>query len=187
MTIVSEVPFATIEAARLGEAGAADRLVAQAWPHAFRIARSILRDAGLAEDAAQEACAVVFRRAGQLRSAEAFRVWFYRIVLREALRLERKRALAACFTAEPESCGDLGDTDLRVDVLRALGKLSRDQRAAIVLHYYAGMNGREIAAVLDVPHSTVRFHLMRARAKLETLLCDHRLHPTFMEAVAGAL
>jgi len=186
MTTIADVPADAIEAARRGDPGARDRLVGHAWPHAFRIARSILRDADLAQDAAQEACAVVFHSIAHLRSAGAFRVWFYRIVLREALRLDRKRALCTLFAREPQARGDLGETIVKLDVRSALGKLSRAQRAAVVLHYYAGLNSREIAAVLGVPDSTVRFHLARAKRALEGLLCEHRLPADLMEAVAGA-
>jgi RNA polymerase sigma factor (sigma-70 family) len=76
---------------------------------------------------------------------------------------------------------------VRLDVVRALGQLSRAQRAAIVLHFYADMNSREIAAVLRVPDSTVRFHLVRAKRKLEALLGDHRVPVRLMEAVANAV
>jgi RNA polymerase sigma-70 factor (ECF subfamily) len=187
MTVRADVPGDLIEAARLSEPGAGDRLLAQAWPHAFRIARSILRDAGLAEDAAQEACAIVYCTVTRLRSAFAFRVWFYRIVVREAMRLDRTRAKAASFTYEPVAGADAGDWIERLDVHRALGRLSRAQRAAVVLHYYADMSSREIAAVLGVPDSTVRFHLVNARRKLEALLGDCRVPARLLEAVNGAL
>jgi RNA polymerase sigma-70 factor, ECF subfamily len=186
MLVNAEVPAELIDAARLGEPGAGDRLLAQAWPHAFRIARSILRDAGLAEDAAQEACAIVHRSLAGLRSSAAFRVWFYRIVVREAARLDRKRALLSFFVREPHADAGLSETILRVDVLRALAALPRAQRAAVVLHYYAEMNSREIASVLRLPDSTVRFHLARARRSLETMLGDHRMSAVLREAAAGA-
>jgi RNA polymerase sigma-70 factor, ECF subfamily len=187
MTIQAEVSGDLIEAARLGEPGAGDRLMAEAWPHAYRIARSILRDADLAQDAAQEACAIVYRSVTGLRSAFAFRVWFYRIVLREAMRLDRKRALLAMFAWEPAAHEDLTESIVRLDVVRALGQLSRAQRAAVVLHFYAGMNSREIASVLRIPDSTVRFHLVNAKRRLETLLGDHRISTHLMEAVASAV
>ena len=187
MTVRAEVPGDAIEAARLGEPGAADRLLEQAWPHAFRIARSILHDEGLAEDAAQEACAIVYGSVTRLRSAFAFRVWFYRIAVREAMRLDRKRALLAVFAPEPVAYVDPGASVERLDVRLALERLSRAQRAAVVLHYYAEMNSREIAAVLGVPDSTVRFHLVRARHTLEALLGDRRMPARLLEAVNGAL
>jgi RNA polymerase sigma-70 factor (ECF subfamily) len=179
------VPEDVIEAARLGEPGAGDRLLVDAWPHAFRIARSILRDEDLAQDAAQEACAIVYRTIASLRSALAFRVWFYRIVVREAMRLDRKRARLSALAWEPAVHADLGDSIVRLDVLHALGTLSRAQRAAVVLHYYADMNSREIAAVLRVPDSTVRFDLMHARRKLEAMLGNHRSFARLMETASA--
>jgi RNA polymerase sigma-70 factor (ECF subfamily) len=170
MTVRAEIPLELIDAARTGAAGAADRLVAAAWPHAFRIAYSIVRDHANAEDAAQEACAIVYQQVRRLRAAEAFRVWFYRIVMRQATRMERKALVTRAIEWTTGARCELGDCVSRIDVLAALSKLSRSQRTAIVLHYYAGLNSREIGEVLDVPDSSVRFHLMQAKRKLEVLL-----------------
>ncbi len=80
----------TIDAARGGNAAALEALLVAAWPHAYRIALSILRHPMAAEDAAQEACARVVLAITQLRSRQAFGVWFYRVVVREALAIERR-------------------------------------------------------------------------------------------------
>lgn len=164
-----DIPAGLVEAARASEAGAVERLVAAAWPHAFRIAYSFVRDRGLAEDAAQEACAIVYRKVSQLRDAAAFRVWFYRLAMRQAMRLERKAQLTRIFS--PEAIPDNADASVsRVDVLRALTKLPPRQRCAIVLHYYAGMSSGEIADTLGIADSSVRFHIMQGRNALERLL-----------------
>ncbi|HEY1976943.1 MAG TPA: sigma-70 family RNA polymerase sigma factor [Candidatus Baltobacteraceae bacterium] len=176
-----EIAPAAIEAARAGRPGAADRLVAEAWPHAYRIAYGLLRDRDLAQDAAQEACAAIFTRISQLRTAEAFRVWLYRIVVREAARLERKRALSHVLGFAPASVDDIAVSTLRADLRSALGKLARLQRAVIVLRYYAGMNSTEIAAVLAIPAGSVRFHLVEARRALERLLDEPRSSSRFLE------
>jgi RNA polymerase sigma-70 factor, ECF subfamily len=180
----TEIPNELVEAARRGSAGAVDRLVAQAWPHAFRIAYSIVRDRELAEDAAQEACAVLYRKAGQLRHASAFRVWFYRIVMRHARRLDRKESSATCAERGRYREDDMACVVARVDVLRALGKLSQVQRAVIVLSFYAGMSSEEIAAVLRIPAASVRFHRMRAKRALERMLADRVPELVLMEASA---
>lgn len=165
-----------IETARDGNG--VDRLLETFWPHAFRIARSIIHDHTLAEDAAQEACAVIYRQISQLRSAEAFRVWAYRIVAREALRVA-KRNVNAPLAAETSYLSDL---DTRVDVLMALTQLSPDLRAVIVLQYYAELSSGEIASVLGIPSPTVRFRLARARQALRTILGAGSQVRTFMEA-----
>jgi RNA polymerase sigma-70 factor (ECF subfamily) len=162
-----------IAAARDGDATDVDRLIEAAWPHAFRIALSLLRDRALAEDAAQEACAIVFRGIVRLRSIEAFGVWFYRIVLREAMVLERRSRPSRLIGDFTRRLGT-DDAIIRIDVLDALARLAPVQRATVVLHYYERMNSREIAAILDMPDSSVRFHIMNARKHLERMLEDHR-------------
>ena len=59
---------------------------------------------------------------------------------------------------------------VKIDVMRALDRLTPRQRAVVALHYYADMSSREIAKVLAIPDSTVRFHVMNARKILEPLL-----------------
>jgi hypothetical protein len=61
-----------VEAARSG-GDALDTLIAELWPEAYRLAFGILRDRGLAEDAAQEACATIAARLNSLRGRRCFR------------------------------------------------------------------------------------------------------------------
>jgi RNA polymerase sigma-70 factor, ECF subfamily len=168
----------TIDAARAGEVGAPEEFTAVIWPHAYRIALSILRHPMAAEDAAQESCARVVAAIGGLRSSAAFGVWFYRLVVREALRIERRvpahEPLDARLLA---SASPLTDALVRIDVLRALGVLPARQRAVVALHHYAGLNSREIAEILASPEGTVRYQLAVARRRLESLLAAHRPYP----------
>ncbi|HKU81431.1 MAG TPA: sigma-70 family RNA polymerase sigma factor [Candidatus Tumulicola sp.] len=165
--------YELIDLARAGSRDAIESLIAGVWPHAYRIARGVLHDPALAEDAAQEACAIVYREISKLRSATAFGVWFYRIVVRETLAVRRPDAALPAGVL-PE-CVDRAETDrsvARLDVLRALASLAPHLRVAVVLRFYAGLNSREIARVLRVPDGTIRFRLMVARRKLERLLAD---------------
>jgi RNA polymerase sigma factor (sigma-70 family) len=169
---------ARIAAARAGDLAALETLLAAAWPHAYRIALSILRHPMAAEDAAQEACARVMLAITQLRSVPAFGVWFYRLVVREALAIERRTHRYEPLDPQTlASASSLTDVLVRIDVLRALGGLPAAQRAVIALHYYADLNSREIGAIVGMPEGTVRYHLALARRKLEALLASHRPHP----------
>lgn len=157
-----------VEAARQGGEAEAEALIAAVWPRAYRIALSVLGDGMLAEDAAQESCAILFRSIRKLRCAAAFGVWFYRIVVREAAALERKnRALEEpVFPADPH----IEQTLLRLDVLQALRALTPAQRTAVALHYYGEMTSPEIGEILGMPDSSVRFHILRAKRQLQQLL-----------------
>jgi RNA polymerase sigma-70 factor (ECF subfamily) len=158
-----------IEAARAAPDGI-EPLLEAVWPSAFRIAWGMLRDRGRAEDAAQEACIAIVRGLPSLRNPRAFRGWAYRIVVNAAISasrsVERTVGLDAAVTVGATFDGT------SVDLQRALGRLSVTQRAIVLLHYYAGLNSREIAQAMSISPATIRFHLMRARSALRDALGD---------------
>lgn len=64
-----------------------------------------------------------------------------------------------------------GDVPLPDDGLHvALSKISRDQRAAVMLVHAHGYRYAEAAALLDIPISTLKNHLNRGLARLRRLL-----------------
>ena len=60
-----------------------------------------------------------------------------------------------------------------IDLLRALGKLSPNQRAAVILSAYCGYATREIAQMLGSSSATVRVHLSQGRRRLRAELEDN--------------
>jgi len=55
-------------------------------------------------------------------------------------------------------------------VMRALRQMSAEDATALLLRYYHGYSGEEIAAGLGIPASTVRGRIVRARTRLRRLL-----------------
>lgn len=165
--MANPVPEEHVEAARSGDAGAVSRLVETIWPDAYRLAFAILGERSAAEDAAQEACIILCRTLSSLRGTGAFRVWFSRIVIREASRIKRRRV-----PTEPlsESAAALTDHATSIDLWSALATLPEKLREAVVLRYFEDFSSREIATILRVPDGTVRFRLMLARRRLRPLL-----------------
>jgi RNA polymerase sigma-70 factor (ECF subfamily) len=151
------------------DAAALEALLVALWPEAYRVAFGVLHDRGLAEDAAQEACASVALRLSALRSNDAFYGWMYRIVVRHATASAKrsKKIVELGSSAEPRAASS---DDERLDILAAVDALPRPQRIAVVLRYYAGLNSAEIAAALRVPAPTIRFRLMLARRSLRRAL-----------------
>lgn len=161
------IPQDLIEHARTGSADDIERLIAAIWPDAYRLARAVLGTASGAEDVAQEACVLVYRNITSLRSVGAFRVWLYRIVMREALQAKRSQLLdrGALKTAIQETAPEES-----MDLWRALNSLPQPLHAVVVLRYFEDLTSREIASILRVPDGTVRFRLMIAKNRLRRLL-----------------
>lgn len=178
------VEIETIESARSGEAGL-ERLMAAVWPEAYRIAFSILRDSGLAEDAAQEACAAIARALPSLKDTRVFRAWSYKIIVNHAITMARRRPRTQTLDML-DGHGIHFDHSDALDLYKALAALPPAQRAAVLLHYYAGLNSGEIAAATGLPSSTIRFHLMLARRTLrkELSLAGARMLPPSEEVLS---
>ena len=161
------IPVDLIESAKGGETEYVERLVIAIWPDAYRLALAIVGDRQGAEDVAQEACIILYRTIGSLRSTEAFRSWFYRIVVREASEHKRRRSrLEPVLAVASENV----DQTASIDIWRALSGLPDHLRDVVVLRYFEDLSSREIASILRIPDGTVRFRLMIARRRLRPLL-----------------
>lgn len=131
-----------------------------------RLWRSLLGFTGdpeVARDAMAEAFAQALGRGEAVRDHARW-VWraAFRIAAGELKRRSSERPLTDDHSydiVEPPT-----------DLLRALGRLSPKQRAAIVLRFYAGYTTREVAAILGSTTGTVRMHISQGRRRLRRLL-----------------
>lgn len=156
--------------------------------HRDRLWAVALRTTGDREDAAdavQDALISAYRRAESFRGDAQVTTWLHRIVVNASLdRIRRKRSRQTEPLAEDERLTDPIDAtrhedeaevgERRADVLSALGQLSADQRAALVLVDMEGYSVEEAAAILDCAPGTVKSRCSRGRARLVPLLTSYR-------------
>ena len=134
----------------------------------YSIAFSILQDASEAEDAVQETLISAWRRWPWAEGTSPAPSWLTRVCVNQCLnrrrtRLRQMRLAEAAATHEPWP--DVRPaTDL--DLARAYAQLSRQQRAAVVLHYFHGYTLDECAGLLGARPGTVRSHIARALVTL---------------------
>lgn len=140
----------------------------------IKFAELLTRDLGHAEDLVQHAYAKVFASWAKLRAGhpEAY-------ARRCIVNGHRDRWRRGSWKESPvEDSGGYGSRDLdsgdqlseenaeRDAVLRALGRLTKRERAAVALKYYYDLPTEEIALELGVAAATVRTTVFRALAKL---------------------
>jgi RNA polymerase sigma-70 factor, ECF subfamily len=164
-----------IERARNGDREAFGRLATGEVDRLLAIARLILRDPDLAEDAVQETLLRCWRQLPRLRDVDRFDGWLYRILVHaaadEAKRYRRFSSSVREIHLEPE-VDDAGKALAdREQLERGFRRLSVDHRAVVVLHHYAGWPLADIAIALGVPVGTAksRYHyaISALRAALE--------------------
>jgi RNA polymerase sigma-70 factor, ECF subfamily len=136
-----------------------------------RLWRALYAFAGneeVASDAVAEAFAQALRRGSEIRDA---RSWVWRAAFRIAAG-DLKRQSRLSHGPMPE--GAFHDAHADEQLLVALQGLTPQQRAAIVLHYYADCPVREIARRTGMNQLAVRAHLSRGRKHLRVLLGEDR-------------
>jgi len=144
---------------------------------AFRVARSVCRDHGAAEDAVQEAFVTIFKSRSSYRSQRGtVAAWVMMVVLSRAIDVSRVQSRHATRRASDAALavlharGDVIDqAGGRIDARRvrvALAALPDAQREAIALAYYGELTHAEIAERLGVPFGTVKGRIRLGLSKL---------------------
>lgn len=170
-----------VERARGGDRDAFGLLAAGAVDRLYAIARLLLRDAELAEDATQDALVRAWRDLPTLRDADRFDAWLHRIVVRSCTDIGRHRrrwrteiSVVPLEPAEADSAAGLADRD---QIERGLRRLREAQRTILVLHFYVGLSPTETAAALGIPVGTAKSRLHYAIDALRAALAADERTP----------
>ena len=155
-----------------------DELVRRHRDMLFRVALRVCRDRADAEDVTQDAIVRAWRSIGSFRGDAKFTTWMYRIVTNLALnKVSRRREHATDDIPDPPDTGGVLDPARRAEdrerldvALRALDRLTAEQRACLVLREVEGLSYEELAEVLDISVGSVKGRLFRARQDLADAL-----------------
>ena len=143
---------------------------------AYSLAYRITRDAGLAEDAVQEAFLAAWRNARHYAPGRgSVKTWLLTIVHRRAVDAIRRRSRPTESLTEETPVPTHGGPDVWTEVtheldrtaaVQALTELPDAQRVAIELVYFHGLTHVEVAVATGAPLGTVK---SRVRAGLGSL------------------
>src|SRR3989441_10687233 len=182
-----------LEALRLHEPTAAERLVTTYGERAYRLATSITGNKQDAEEVVQDAFWTVVRKIETFRGESAFGSWLYRIVANAAYqklrgRQSRDRDLSLdevlpSFDAQGRHVGQIADwsarvddpsvqTELRLALTAAIDELPPVARTVLVLRDVEGLSDFEIAEALGLSVPIVKSRVHRARLFLRKQLGD---------------
>ena len=170
-----------VQAASIGDESAFTELVARHHQDMLRVAYVICREPALAEDAAQAAWAIAWRRIGDVKDPTQIRGWLVAVAANEARRTMRSRRSSVreisvgdiALARVPDVGSDpLADTIARSDLRRVLESLDPTDRALIALRYVAELSSDEIGRALGMSSSGARGRLSRLLLRLRGELRD---------------
>ncbi len=172
-----------LERCRGGDSRAIATLVRRFQPWALDLARALLGDAHLAEDAVQASFVRALVRLSDLREPAAFPGWLRQVVRTECHAIARRQTDAALPpgrdppAAAPTPAEQTEILERCRLVRQALAQLPASSRQAAELYYLEQFNCAEVAERLDVPAGTVKRRLHDARLRLRQMLLGY-VEPT---------
>jgi RNA polymerase sigma-70 factor (ECF subfamily) len=171
-----------IERARAGDSAAFEQIIDHCQRKVISTAWRLLGNREDAKDAAQDVFLRAYKYLGSFNPEQDFSGWLYRIIVNVCRDIARKRGRAdqfKSFEAEREmgSFETLASSENveaaamqsqeQAIIAEALSRLSKKERAAIVLRDLEGMSTEEVARILGSSQTTVRSQIASARMKIK--------------------
>lgn len=165
---------AWVEESQRGNTLAFNRLVLKWERTIYNVSLRILQDRDEAAEATQEVFLSAFKNIRRFRQDARFSTWLYRIAVNHCISRARRRPLGTHIpldsgnegAAPPEQLRVMGNqesellgTENRNRVRAALAFLPPDQRAVIELKFFQDLTFEDIAAILEIPLSTIKSRL----------------------------
>jgi RNA polymerase sigma-70 factor, ECF subfamily len=166
---------------REGKTAAFGELISRYQDRLFNTVLRLVDNAEDARDVVQEAFLHAYQSLHSFKGDSLFFTWLYRIAVNTAISMKRKqrRALRIQPTGDEKKTIDPLDpsesnrpghaiemAEEERKVHEALGKLSAEHRAVLVMKDMEGMKYEEMAEILGVPVGTIRSRLHRARLEM---------------------
>jgi RNA polymerase sigma-70 factor, ECF subfamily len=139
---------------RDGDLNAFEQLVLRYQAEAWRVAYRYTGDASEAEDLAQNAFLKILDAAPRYKATAKFRTYFFRILTRLCIDHGRKKrpiftdTLPDIADASPSPSQQAGRAERDILIQTALDALPADYRMAVVLRYFEGLSGAEMAVAM---------------------------------------
>ena len=143
----------------------------------YRMCCLYLKDPALAQDAMQETWMAVYQKWDTFRGDSNVKTWLIRITINKCKTMLRsnwrkKVTIGLDGSEQYESASKntentLEAAELKATILQAVSNLPKKYKEIVILYFYNDLTIAQIAAVLNIPTSTVGSRLSRAKKKLK--------------------
>ena len=160
-----------------------EQLVNRYYRDLYRFGFSLTGNEADACDLTQQTFYIWADKGDQLRDPSSVKSWLFTTLHREFLKICRRQKRFVDESAEeaienvPEVSPDCVNRIDSRTLLKFLGDLDEDHRAALVLYYMEDLPYKEIAEVLGIPLGTVQSRIARAKTQLLRRLSEPSLAP----------
>jgi RNA polymerase sigma-70 factor, ECF subfamily len=176
------VDIKIIEECREGNFNNFRKLVELTSPFAFSLAFRMLGDEDLARDVVQETMVTVWQKLKNIKSAEVYKTWIYKIVINKCydqLRHKKRRPehvadektwmiLSERISDMPSAALENEETARIIGLLT--GKLSPKQKTIFILSEIEEMTSDEISEITGMGKTVIKANLYHARKTISGMI-----------------
>lgn len=160
-----------LEKAKKRDTEAFSELVRRNQNFVYRTALGYIQDSETAKDVTQDVFLKAYKGLPYFRDDSQFTTWLYKICKNQCLNLIRHRKLENGDRIEGDESEE-SQIPLKVSMKKMIALLEDEFQEIIMLRYFQDLKYDEIARYLDIPISTVKIRLYRAKRKLKKLYGD---------------
>jgi RNA polymerase sigma-70 factor, ECF subfamily len=185
MQQLTDIEKAIIEQCRNGNLQDFRKLVETESSFVFSVAFRILGNNDDAEDTVQETMITLWRKIKEIKSADSFRPWLYRIIVNKCYDRLRKKKREPDSTADDKTWAlisnkmyenpgtELENEELAIIINLLTDKLSAKQKAVFVLSEIEELSNDEISMVTGMTKLNIKANLHHARKRLNEMIQKH--------------
>ena len=160
-----------------GDSDAFAALYTQYAADMYRFAAYMLNSAADAEDAVQNAVLSAYGNMPALKKPEAFKSWLFKILSNECKKILRMNSRSPDFLPDEDFFFSLKDENahdaqLGLELQEAVSQLPAPDGQIVLMCVIGGFKSEELAAIFDMPASTVRSKLNRSLDKLRRITAN---------------
>lgn len=161
-----DIDFLLVQKMRKGDEEALEDFVKKFYPRILKYCRIHIDDYSYAEDIAQETFARFFRTLKQYQHYGKAVNYLYVIAANLCSDYYRKNKEILLEELPVGSAAGTENWDLRIDVQRALECLPAELREAAILFFMQEQKQKDVARILGISLSLVKYRIRRARERL---------------------
>lgn len=172
-----DTDFFLIQKMKNGDDSAIESFVRKYYPKIFQYCLLHIRDRGDAEDLTQETFLKFFQSFKRYQHRGKCSAFLYAIASNACKDYYRK-AREQYVEEVPEKAEedqDMGSAEIRMDVETAVARLPEELRETAILFFFQNLKQKEIAKLLDIKLSLVKYRVNRAKKLLGEYLGDGSL------------
>lgn len=166
----ADMDFLLVKKAKNGDEQAGEQLIRKYYTAIYQYCFLHLRDRDLAEDMTQETFTRYFEALQTYTDYGKLKNYLYRIAGNIIKNYYKKKKELPMEEMSEIPGNDMRDAEIRMDIEQAIDRLPKELKEITILFFFQDLKQKDIARLLDINLSLVKYRISRAKKLLSEYL-----------------